>query len=65
MSLLDRVTAIVGPEAQDIIDEAYDVVAWRGKGNAYSLAVLLAEHRVKERNRVGLIRRRYLGRTTP
>ena len=66
MSLLTRVTAIVGDfrEAQSIIDEAAEVVAWREKGNAYLLAILLAEHRVRERNRVGLIRRRIIGPLT-
>jgi hypothetical protein len=58
--LLGQVAAILGGdlvEAQEIIDEAFEVVAWREKGNPYALALLLAQHRVKERSKVGLLRR--------
>jgi hypothetical protein len=58
--LLREVATILGGdlvEAQEIIDAAYDVVAWREKGNPYSLAILLAQHHVAQRSKVGLLRR--------
>ena len=52
---------IVGDEAEarEILDEAYDVVRWREHPyqSPLRLAQLLAQHRVQQRNKVGLIRR--------
>ena len=61
MTALKQITAIVGDEqeAREILDEAFDIVEWRQNPyqNPYRLAQLLAEHHVKQRNRVGLLRR--------
>ena len=61
MNELAIITAIVGDEAEakDILDEAYDVVRWREHlwQSPFRLAKLLAEHHVKQRNFVGLVRR--------
>ena len=58
---LATIKAIVGDEteAREILKEAYDVVAWREHPHQYPfrLAKLLAEHHVKQRNFVGLVRR--------
>ena len=58
---LAYIKAIVGDEteAREILEEAHDVVEWRQHPwqSPLRLAKLLAEHHVKQRNRVGLIRR--------
>ena len=55
------ITAIVGDEAEarEILEEAYDVAAWRAHPwqSPFRLARLLAQHHVEQRNRVGVLRR--------
>lgn len=53
----NEIAALVGDvEAREIIDEAYDVCAWREKGNPERLAFLLAEYHHQQRTKSGLLR---------
>jgi hypothetical protein len=61
MALIDQLTEMLGDvrEARKILDEAYDVWLWREHPyqRPERLAYLLAEQRVKQRTKVGVLRR--------
>jgi hypothetical protein len=64
MNIIDNIVVVLGgpehaAEAREIVDEAFDVWRWRERPYQYPerLALLMAEQRVKDRTKVGLLRR--------
>ena len=63
MTAVEQLAQILGGDvvlAKEILEEAYDVAAWREHPyqNPWRLAQLLAEHHAQQRNKVGLLGRR-------
>jgi hypothetical protein len=62
MNIIDTIAGVLGGdvvEAREIVDEAFDVWRWREHPYQYPerLALLIAEQRVKDRTKVGVLRR--------